>query len=666
MSGALAHRGPDGEGDWCGGVAALAHRLLITTSESATELQPVVQSQPDLVLVADARIDNRDELLAQLPLSRGNRSTDSEIILAAYERWGRDCPEHLIGDFAFAIWDVRTRALFCARDPMGVKPFYYFHNDRLFAFASELKALFTLPEVTPRVDPDEVALFVGSSHEGRTRTTYRDLLRLPAAHTLVVTPERATTRQYWSVANAPDVRFRNDDEYTAAFREIFGKAVSARLRSALPIGATLSGGLDSSSIVCMSRHLRSENAPPLHTFSVIFPDLPERELRLIDERAFVDAVVQSGGVQPHFVRGDRLSPLRDLKRVLWHLDEPYSAPNLYLHWGMYEAANQSGVRVLLDGFDGDSAVSHGFGRLTGLARRNNWDALEAEVRAFSAHHGKSPELALNEYVLPHLAELARRGNYVTWFRAASRIGRRFGLSHSKLATNYGIRPMIPESVRDLARIISDRATLESSLLQPALGKTLLRHSRQSNAAASRRAVQSEREAHIEGVSQALYQLTLETADKSAAAFGIDARYPFFDRRFIEFCVGLPEQQKFGGGWPRLLFRKAMNGVLPPVIQWRTTKANLSPNFHRRFRAVDVALGDTLDDASLTPYVRTDRLRDMLDRYRSSNEHSGMNRQALALFRTVILGTWLHQLSDHKDHNSHRARPDVGALSPAAA
>jgi asparagine synthase (glutamine-hydrolysing) len=352
-----------------------------------------------------------------------------------------------------------------------------------------------------------------------------------------------------------------------------------------------------------------------------------------------------------------------MKRVLWHLDEPYSAPNLYLHWGMYEAAHENGVRVLLDGFDGDSAVSHGFGRLTGLARRNNWDALEAEVRAFSAHHGKSPEVALSEYVLPHLAELARRGNYVTWFRAASDIGRRFGLSHSKLATSYGIRPMLPDSFRDLAHAMRDDATLESSVLQPLLAGTLLRYNKQSNSVARQRAVQSEREAHIEGVSQALYQLTLEIADKSAAAFGIEARYPFFDQRLIEFCVGLPEEQKFGGGWPRLLFRKAMNGILPPVIQWRTTKANLSPNFHRRFRAVDVAFGDTLDDASLAPYVRTDRLRDMLERYRSSTEHLGMNRQALLLFRAAILETWLHQLSGR---TSHRARPTIGALSPAAA
>jgi asparagine synthase (glutamine-hydrolysing) len=661
MSSALAHRGRDGAGIWCGDVVALAHQMLITTPESVSEVQPVVRSQPDLVLVADARIDNRDELLRQLQLPRGHRSTDSEIILAAYELWGHECVERLIGDFAFAVWDVRAHTLFCARDPMGVKPFYYFRSDRLFAFASELKSLFTLPSLTPTIDPEEVALFIGWSHEERTRTIYRDMLRLPAAHTLVVTPERATLRQYWSADSARDVRFRSDEEYTEAFRDIFGAAVDARLRSAQPIGATLSGGLDSSSIVCMSRRLRRETASPLHTFSVIFPDLPEKDLRLIDERSFIDAVVQSGGVQPHLIRGDRLSPLRDIRRILWHLDEPYSAPNLYLHWGMFEAANEVGVRVLLDGFDGDSAVSHGFGRLTGLARASKWDALEAEVRAFSAHHGKSPELALGAYVLPHLADLARRGSYVSWFRAASDIGKRFGLSHSKLATSYGIRPMLPDSFRDLAQAVRGDVTLESSLLQPLLAEALRRHTKMSNTADCQR-VASEREAHVEGLSQPLYQLTLEIADKSAAAFGIEPRYPFFDRRLIEFCVGLPEEQKFGGGWPRLLFRKAMHGILPPVIQWRTTKANLSPNFHRRFRTVDVGINEAFDERALSPFVRSDRLREMLARYRAATEHSGMNRQALALFRTAVLGTWLNEVSDR----SHRARPNAGALSPAAA
>ncbi|HEY2378008.1 MAG TPA: lasso peptide isopeptide bond-forming cyclase [Gemmatimonadaceae bacterium] len=627
MSAALAHRGPDRDGLWSGNDVAVAHRLLVTTLESVTEVQPVVRSPGQFVLVADARIDNRDELLSTLRPSLSYRASDSEIILAAYERWGCECVDRLIGDFAFAIWDSRADTLFCARDPMGVKPFYYFRNDRVFAFATELKSLFTLADVTPTIDPDEVSLFMSGRHEERTRTMYRDLMRLPAAHTMVVTRDRVIVRRFWSPESAADVRYRTDEEFAEAFRDIFARAVSARSRCAKAIGATLSGGLDSSSVVCMARHLRSRTAPPLQTFSVIFPTLPERELRLIDERSFVDSVVQSGGVRPHFVRGDQISPLRDLRKIIWHLDEPYFAPNLYLHWGMYEAAGETGVRVLLDGFDGDSAVGHGFGRLTGLARARQWDALEAELLAFSAHHGKSAQRAVDNYVLPHLEDLAREGHYVSWLEAARNVGRRFGLSRANLALTRGIRPMLSRS----------------------LGR-------------ARPAIRSEREAHVEGLSQPLYQLTLEIADKSAAAFGVEPRYPFFDRRLIEFCVGLPEEQKFGGGWPRLLFRRAMNGVLPPAIQWRTTKSNLSPNFHRQFRAVDASMSEMLDEAALAPYVRIDRLCALRSQYQAANAQDARNAQDLTLFRTIVLGEWLSQFADR----SHRARSDVGALSPEAA
>ena len=150
----LAHRGPDGTGVWCEGPAGLGHLMLWTTPESLLERLPLVSPGGHLVLTADARIDNRADLIRTLAL--GGRPaealTDSHLILAAYEKWGERCPEHLLGDFAFALWDARQHRLFCARDHMGVKPLYYYKSPRLFACASELKALFYLPEVPRRVN----------------------------------------------------------------------------------------------------------------------------------------------------------------------------------------------------------------------------------------------------------------------------------------------------------------------------------------------------------------------------------------------------------------------------------------------------------------------------------------------------------------------------------
>jgi asparagine synthase (glutamine-hydrolysing) len=612
-----------------------------------------------MVLVADARIDNRDELLRTLGVKVGEGLSDGEIILAAYARWGEDCVPRLLGDFAFALWDASTQTLLCARDPMGVKPFYYYASPRLFAFASEIKALLTVPGFDPAIDAEQVALFLDWHHEDRAATMYHGVLRLPAAHTLRITDRDTSLRRYWDVANASDVRLSSNDEYVEAFRSHFATAVQARMRSAHPIGATLSGGLDSSSIVCMSRKLRRNANAPLHTFSIVFPDLPERELRVIDERAFVDAVLRPGGVEPHFVRGDTLSPMRDAERMLWHLDEPYSTPNLYLHCGMFEAAQASGVRVLLDGFDGDSVVSHGFGRLAGLARTRQWDVLDNEIRAFSTHHKKVPALALHQFVLPHLARLARRGRPMSWLRMARELTRRFGLSRREIAVRFGVLPLMPASIRRVSGMLKSDMTVERRILRRDLAGVIQRNRERAESEQWR--ALSEREEHVRGLSHPLFQLTLEIADKAASAFGVEPRYPFFDRRLIEFCVGLPETQKFNGGWPRLILRRAMEGILPPEIQWRSSKANLGPNFHRRFHAIDLAQRDAFAGDALQQYVQVNNLSEVLRRYRTAPEGKRTTADATLLFRAAILEKWLDGRS-----NGHEARHDADALSPAAA
>ena len=648
---------------WIDDAAALGHRMLYTTPESLAEIQPVVRAREGLVLVSDARIDNRDELIALLGRDCGVGTSDSDIIAAAYVRWGVRCVDRLIGDFAFAIWSARDRSLFCARDPMGVKPFYYLAAEHFFAFASELKGILAVPGVSGTIDEEQVALFLGCALEDPARTIYKEFRRLPAGHTLHVSRGAATLSRYWTPESTPDVRFAKDRDYIEAFRDRFAAAVAARLRSSHPVGATLSGGLDSSSIVCMARALRGPNARALDTFSVVFPHLPERALRLIDERSYIEAVIRGGGIDSHIVNGESLSPLRDLDRTLWHLDEPHAAPNLYLHWGMFEAARGAGVRVFLDGFDGDSAVSHGFGRLTGLTRAGDWTTLESELALFSAHHGTGADLALREYVLPHLGDLARRGEARSWARLATALVQRFPLARREVARTYGLRQLMPAALLGFTRAVRDRDAHERSLLTPNLARLLQRHTKRSATADWRRFAPSEREAHIEGVSQPLYQLTLDIADKSAAAFGIEPRYPFFDRRVIEFCLGLPEEQKFADGWPRVLLRRAMEGILPAEVQWRASKANLSPNFHDRFHAVDVAGRRTAGDtAALAPYIRGERLADLFQRYRATTRPNEMKREGLTLFRALILERWFQGASN----GNRQSRIDCRVPSPAAA
>lgn len=619
----------------------MAHRMMWTTPESVGETQPIIRDASSLRLVADARIDNRSNLIATMHVGDAARVSDSELIARAYERWGPRCVEHIVGDFAFAVWDSRLNRLFCARDPMGVKPFYYFASERLFAFASEAKALLALPDVPPDIDPLQVALFVKGTVTDRTHTHYKAIRRLPAAHTILVGPNQLHEATYWSPDFDRDIRFATSDQYAEAFREIFGDAVRARLRSAYPVGAALSGGLDSSSIVCVARGIqRTTDAPPLRTFSLVFPSLPAKDLRLIDERRYVESVVCEGGVVPTYLPGDELSPVAGIDEILDRLGEPYAAPNLYLHWSMYRAACASGTRVFLDGFDGDSVVSHGFARLNSLIQCGEWDVFEREVRALAARRNLRPEAILAHFGLPFLSLLARRGAWPAWARTARQLHGRFALPLRRTVYDNGLRAAAPAQIRNAVRAIRRLQPEGTSLILPALARALRENGRAVEPDPESDITKSERASHAEGLSQPAYQLTLEMADQCAAGFGVEPRYPFFDRRLIDFCLAIPDSEKLADGWPRLVFRRAMEGILPNEVRLRSDKGNLSPNFHRALRASESTTPELAANSLVADYVDLAALQKMRRQYCAETTTLGRSDDGHTLFRVMVLQKWL--------------------------
>ena len=608
----LAHRGSDRFAAWCGENVALGHRMSWTTPESLTETLPLSDELTGLVVTADARIDNRDELLDVLSVKgRPGEVADSQLVLAAYKKWGERCPEKLVGDFAFAIWDRKNQTVFCARDQLGVKPLYYFLSDDLFVLASEIKALFCVEAVPYELNENKVADHLLAIFDDKAATFYQDIFRLVPAHTMTVGRSGKRVRRYWSLDPLLEVRLASDQEHADAFREVFTAAVRSRLRSAFPVGSTLSGGLDSSSIACTARMLISkDHSRNLHTYSAIFPGLPKEDLVKIDERKFVDAVLELPRFEPHFVLADQLNPLGDLERVLWHQDEAILAPNLYLHWALYGAAQRDGVRVFLDGLDGDTTVSHG---------------------------------------VDYLSELARKGKFWTLMREANELSKRSPKAYytsRRIAWEYGIRDLFPTRIEKLARKILGRHPNPMSdineLINGSFGARMNvaeRASRASNDARQREL--TAREAHCESIDSGLITYTLELADKASAAFGLEARYPFFDRRLIEFCVALPANQKLKGGWTRSIMRRAMTGILPAEVQWRVGKANLSPNFRRRLLSQakptieDIVMNDP---GVLDSYVNISALRAVYERYSSQPMRGGGD--GLTVYNAVMLGWWL--------------------------
>ena len=616
----LVHRGSNGAGIWNDGPIGLGHRLLWTTPESLEEKQPLSNRSGDLIITADARIDNREELIAALDMTGMPGSiTDSQLILVAYEKWGAMCLEHLLGDFAFAVWDKRTQALFCARDHFGVKPFYYhFLSGRFFVFASEIKALLCHPEVPRRLNELRVGEYLASMFDDKAITFYAGIVRLPPAHSLYVSRNGIQLRQYWSLDPSRELRLGSDDAYAEAFRELFTGAVRCRLRTAFPVGSMLSGGMDSSSVTCVARRfLAGDGDRRLLTFSAIFDEVTQ-----CDERQFINAVLAQRNLEPHFIHGDQLSPLADLDQVLWHQDEAFYAPNLFLTWSLYGAAKKQGVRVLLDGFDGDTTVSHGEGYLNELAYAGRWFALAKEIRAFA---------------------------------------RVFNLSSRKLLWNYArhyrLDPLISKSRALTSMLRVWQALLESILqrsnpsesrhswfatLNPRFAQCIgLEERRKALRGAGSNPPRTEREMHYRNLTWGVMPFTLEVLEKAAAAFGIEPRFPFWDKRLVEFCLALPPQQKVHGGWTRIVLRRALRDILPVEIQWRGSKSNLGPNFehgllaYERQRMEDVILGES---GIIDKYVNIDFLRDAYHRFKSGEKEN----DALTIWKAVSLALWLQR------------------------
>ena len=601
----LAHRGADGRGTWLERNVALGHCMLHTTRESLTERLPL--SRRNLTITADARLDNRAELLRALSVDAHGTDpiSDSEIILAAFERWGEDCPQRLLGDFAFAIWDESRRELFCARDHFGVKPFFYCHEaGKRFVFGSEIKAIFTFPDIPRSLNEAKIADYMLASFEDKKRTFYLGINRLPPASTMVISRSAIRIREYWAL-EPREIRLSSDQEYADAYRERFVEAVNCRLRSAFPVGSMLSGGLDSSSISCVAHDLLSaRGGETLHTFSIVFDKINKS-----DERPYIESVLSARRFSSHLINGDVVTPLDDLDRVLWHQEEPFYAPNLLLGCSAWRAASEAGVRVLLDGVFGDSVVSHGREHLQSLANRWRVLPLARELHALIRTSGQNVPL---------------------W----------------KLVSRYlvddGLKPYVPEvglrAWRGLRGTPEDPAARDCDLFDAGYCRRNDLRKRVTDASRRSRRPMSSQQSHCASLRSGALESALEVLSRAAGEFSLEARFPFLDKRLVEFCVAIPGEQKVRRGYTRAIARSALTEYLPEAIRLRSDKANMHWSFSGGLRSRASLMERTLESSSsfLGRYFDIARIRNLQDRHRNGKLR---DRELLDLYLTVLLSAW---------------------------
>ncbi len=588
-----AHRGPDGTGLWIQGAVALGHQMLHTTRESLQEKQPACDETGTLCLTLDGRVDNRTELRSALEATGllFRTDTDAELILRAYACWGEDCPKHIIGDFAFVIWDGRNRRLFCARDHIGAKPFYYYADAHRFLCGSELRQLLEHPAVPRKPNEGMIGEYLACSITSQEETLYRGIFRLPPGHTLTVSPDGFQKKQYWTLDPAREVRYGTDEAYAEHFSHLFREAVRCRLRSHGPVGAELSGGLDSSSVVGMAQSLFREAAAAdygFETFSLVFPGVD------CDESRYIDDVRRLWGGTSSSVPQDN-PHARSIQQVQQHMDFP-DYPNYSMFDPLLAATRAKGMRVSLTGLGGDDWLGGGFPPYADLLREGQWFPLLREIRQdvgdLGFHSICKQMLApmLPRPIHHAYAWMFNRNGIPPWIDAG--FARRVHLAE-RLRAKPGEQPF-------KSYVQQDRFLLYKS------GEQV--HSN-------------------------------EMAERASSRFGIENRHPFNDRRLMEFAIALPHEQRKRGAHMKFVLRLAMRNLLPETVRQRLTKAEFSHTFAQAF---DVLGGERLfQNLAIDRWVNSAHVRELhrqMARLYSQND-PGYKALTWPLWMIVGIESW---------------------------
>lgn len=549
MMAVMSHRGPDDEGAWFEetGVCGLGHkRLSIIDPEHGH--QPLSNQGGSLWIVFNGCIYNYADVAHNLRQRGHHFSThsDTEVIVHAYEEWGPDCVHHFNGMWAFAVWDDRHKSLFCSRDRLGIKPFYYVWQAESFAFASEIKAL--LPQVSGPVEPDLESLrqYLTFQFCLGEATLFKGIRKLEPGHNLLLKPGQAPQiTRYWDVSFQIDFE-HNEKYFVERLEGLLQDSVRLRLRSDVPLGAHLSGGLDSSTVVCRARPLLGDSS--LKVFCGGFDEGSD-----FNETPYAKAVAEAAGVDYHEILIGP-SEFRDsIEKVIWQMDEPAAGPGVFPQYWVSKLAAEH-VKVVLGGQGGDEIF-------IGYARYLVAYLEECIKGAVADTADRADYVATLGSIVPNLRYLQ---NYVPMLRSFWKVG-----LFEEPARRYF---QLMDRFSGVKRLLADDLTMDTARTFEEFQATF---NVPGAAAMTNRMLYFDLKTHLQSL--------LHVEDRTSMAWGLESRVPLLDHRLIELMSSIPPVVKFRNGEPKYLFRKAIGNLVPRQVLERTDKMGFPVPLHKWFK-----------------------------------------------------------------------------------
>ncbi len=544
MTDVLAHRGPDGEGQWINdlGTVALGHRRLSIIDLSDAGAQPMQRSlfsslegeEKRYTITYNGEIYNYIELKDEL-YSNGYRfhsKSDTEVILAAYDFWEDECLEKLDGMFAFAIWDAKKRKLFAARDRFGEKPFYFYFDKEHFVFASEMKALWSIgieKTADKKMLLNYLALGYVQNANDKEQTFFEDIYSLPAAHYLEfdLTKFDYEVHTYWKLDKDITVGI-TPDQAIEKFNKLFATSVNRRLRSDVETGSSLSGGIDSTSIV--AGIFQTHSVEKQQTFSAVFPGFVK------DESKYIESAIHQFHVSNHQVSPGVDGLLNDFEKLCLHQEEPFQSSSIYAQYKVFQLAKQHNVKVMLDGQGADETLA-----------------------------------GYNKYIHWYLQQLISRKKYKEAMLEKNIFLR------NKTPFRWGIGNYLATLLPAHAAIHLESQEYNKIMRHPDINKDFISalHGREWEGIHKPIITKLNDILYFNTTSLGLEEL-LRFADRNSMAHGVEVRLPFLNHQLVEFIFSLPANFKIHKGWTKWLLRKAMVKKLPSEIVWRKDKVAYEP------------------------------------------------------------------------------------------